>query len=137
MSLHRTIAASAAILALGLVVTGCTATPEENADAACDAYAELVGAVTEAQTALDESSTLEEIREARESVADAYDELEASLDDVDRDRIDALATAWESFDRAVDDLDDGLTVPEAAEELSDEVAAVRSAQEDLGTDLTC
>lgn len=123
--------------ALALSLSACSSDPEENETKACDAYAAYVGAVTEARVSLSSSSSVGEIREARDNVADKYEDLQSALDDVEQDRINALETSWNSYTDAVDDVDSDLTVPQAADELAPAVDQLEQAQADLGASLDC
>lgn len=111
--------------------------PEENAAAACDSYAEFVGAVAEARTSLSESSSIGEIRDARDNVSTAYDNLVVSAEQVNEDRLAALEESWNSYDEGVENLDPNLTVPEAAQQLRGNIESVVSAQNELGASLGC
>lgn len=123
--------------ALALSLSACSSDPEENENKACDAYAEYVGAVAEARVSLSSSSSIGEIREARDNVADKYEKLQSALDEVEQDRVDAVEDSWNSFTDAVDDVDGDLTVPEAADELSPAVDQLEQAQANLGASLDC
>ncbi|MGL3805670.1 hypothetical protein ACSYDW_06185 [Paeniglutamicibacter sp. R2-26] len=127
----------AVIAALGLPLSACSSSPQENASAACDSYAALVGAVAEVKTTLSSGSSIGEIQAARDKVKAAYTDLEKSLDKVGADRKEAVDAAVKDFDKAVSDVDKNLTVPQAKEALSDDIAKVEAAQADLKKDLAC
>ncbi|QBJ96431.1 hypothetical protein ERC79_11025 [Rhodococcus sp. ABRD24] len=141
MSRTKLLATTFVAGALMLSVVGCSSDDEnsavDNAAATCDAYAAFVGAVAEAQTSLDASSTLEEIGATRAEVAGAHDALATSATAVSQDRFDALSAAWAEYDQAVTNLDPNLTVPEAAQQLRGNVASIVSAQNALGSSLGC
>lgn len=137
MTLRRILAAPLLSGALAVSLVGCGSSPEENAQDACAAYETFTQSVTQATTSLSASSTIEEITDARDAVQSAYTDLDAALDNVSQDRRQALADAWESFNDAVSDTDDSLTVPEAVASLRDEVANLETARAALGEDLTC
>lgn len=123
--------------ALALTATACSSTPEENEAGACDAYKNFVEAVAGVQATVDGSSSVGDIREAREKVATTYKELEGSLDKVSADRKEALSGSWEQLSKAIEDLDENLSVPEAKTAISDEITALQSAQTSANADLKC
>lgn len=122
---------------LALSATACSPSPAENEAGACTAYNDFVAAVAGVQATVDGSSSVGEIREAREKVATTYKELEGNLDKVSADRKQALADSWEQLNKKIEDLDKDLSVPEAKAAISDELAALKSAQTSANTDLKC
>ncbi|MBP2414369.1 hypothetical protein JOF48_003168 [Arthrobacter stackebrandtii] len=122
---------------LGLSLGACSSSPSENKAAACQANTAFVEAVTGVQNSLDSSSTLAEIKAARDTVKTAYTELDKQLDKVGSDQVKALETAWKDLDDAVSGLDDNLTVPEAKVALEDSLAQVKNAQDKIESGLTC
>ncbi|NKR41600.1 hypothetical protein [Prescottella equi] len=127
--------------ALLLSAAGCSSDDDhsaaDNVAAACDSYAAWVGAVAEAQTSLDASSSLGEISDTRDEVSGAHDDLVASVTTVGQDRLDALSAAWVEYDQAVTNLDPNLTVPAAAQQLRGNIASIVEAQNALGSSLGC
>jgi len=123
--------------ALFLPLAACSSTPQENETAVCDAYASLVGSVSEARASLSKSSTIAEISDARDKIESSYKALQDSLAKVGEDRAANLQTAWDTFTKAVDDIDTESTVPEAAASLTDELADIESAQLKLDEALSC
>lgn len=135
---HLVIPSIVAATLLSLALSACSSpSPTENAASACTAYEALATAVSAAKISLDSSSTLEEIGESRDAVKDAYAELSGALDTVSADRQAALKSAWTEFDTAVSNIDENLTVPEAARELRDDVLKIEAAQRALEEDLSC
>ncbi|MGC0270284.1 hypothetical protein ACPROK_12020 [Glutamicibacter soli] len=122
---------------LALSATACSSSPAENEADACTAYNDFVAAVAGVQATVDGSSSVGEIREAREKVATTYKELEGNLDKVSADRKQALADSWEQLNKKIEDLDKDLSVPEAKAAISDELAALKTAQTSANTDLKC
>lgn len=122
---------------LGLSLGACSSSPSENKASACQAHTAFVDAVAGVQNSLDSSSTLAEIKAARDTVKTAYTELNKELDKVGSDQVKALETAWEDLDKAVSGLDDKLTVPEAKVALEDSMAEVKAAQDKIESGLTC
>lgn len=123
--------------AMILPLIACSSTPQENEAAVCDAYTSLVGSVSEARASLSTSSTIAEISDARDSIRSSYQELQDSLAKVGEDRAADLETAWDTFTKAVDDIDTDSTVPEAAASLTDELADIESAQLKFDEALSC
>ena len=122
---------------LGLSLGACSSSPSENKASACQANTAFVEAVAGVQNSLNSSSTLAEIKTARDKVKTAYTELNKQLDKVGSDQAKALETAWEDLDKAVSGLDDKLTVPEAKVALEDSLAQVKNAQDKIESGLTC
>lgn len=138
MTRYKTLIASVLVGgALAASLTACSSAPEENSAAACDAYGAFVDAVTEAKGSLTTSSTIGEITDARDSVKSAYANLDTAMADVAQDRQDALEEAWTAFDKAVTNVDQDLTVQEAADSLADDLAGVETAQSSLNDSLVC
>ncbi|MGL3805739.1 hypothetical protein ACSYDW_06530 [Paeniglutamicibacter sp. R2-26] len=122
---------------LGASLAACSSTPEENTAAACDSYAAFVGAVAEVKTSLTSAPTVGEIKEARDKVASSYADLQKSLEKVEADRKDALDAAWKNLDKAVSDVDSDMTVPQAKDSVSDDIAGVETAQKGISEALKC
>ncbi|PYI38044.1 hypothetical protein CVS30_12555 [Arthrobacter psychrolactophilus] len=133
----RIISALSLTATLALSVAACSSSPEENTASACSAQTAFVTAVNEVKTSLDESSTLAEIKVARDKVSTAYSTLNKELDNVGSDQAKELETAWKDLDKAVSDLDDGLTVPQAKDALSGSLSKVENAQTAVKTGLDC
>lgn len=129
----------AAFATLGLTLTACSDDDEkaaDNEDKACVAIGDFQTAVAEVGT-LTAASTVEEIREVREGVREAYEDLVDRIDDVAGDREAQLKTAYDAFNDAVDDLPDGATGPEALASLQEEAAAIQTAQGSVSDALSC
>lgn len=122
---------------LALSATACSSTPAENEAGACEAYNEFVAAVAGVQATIDGSSSVGEIREAREKVATTYKELEGKLDKVSADRKQAMADSWEQLNKKIEDLDENLSVPEAKAALTEDLTALKDAQTSANDDLKC
>lgn len=138
MQTIKTLPVLGAVALLAISLTGCsTATPVENADAACDAYSSFVGVVAEAKSSIDASSSIGDIAAARDDIKAEYAALNESLADVTTDRQIELEAAWGELDNTIAELDDTLTVPEAIQAVQGSVADVERAQEALAADLTC
>ncbi|MBD7995458.1 hypothetical protein H9639_09135 [Arthrobacter sp. Sa2CUA1] len=132
-------ALTAVFAAAALSAAACSGndTPAENTQSACDAYAEFSGTVSDARTSIDSSSTIEEIQAERDSIRNAYQDLGPALESVAEDRRTALDDAWKNFDDAVANIDESMTVPQAAASLSDDIDQIRSARDGLESDLGC
>lgn len=137
-STHRPFIALAVAAALTISMSSCgSPTPEENTAAACDAYAALASAVSDARTSLSADSTIDEIAEKRDAINKAYEDLEGALGDVGEDRQEAVKEAWESFNDKVDEVEGDSTVPQAIESLTSSIQQIQDAQTALNEDLTC
>lgn len=123
--------------AMALSLSACSSDPAENEAKACDAYASYVGAVAEARVSLSSSSSVGEIRDARDNVAKKYEDLQSAANDVEKDRVKALEESWNNYTDAVDDVNDDATVPQAADEVTPAVDQLEQAQANLGASLNC
>ncbi|KAM9865195.1 hypothetical protein ACIFOC_01724 [Leucobacter aridicollis] len=124
--------------ALALSLAACSSpAPEENEGAACDAYGEFATTVDDARASLSASSTIEEITAARDEVQQSYEKLQEALVEVNKDRDSLLEDAWADFDKAINDIDPTMTVPDAVASLQEEVAAIEAAKQGLDESLTC
>lgn len=138
MNRNREFFASVALCGgLALSLTACGDSSEENTSTACAAYDAFVLSVSDARESLNPSSTIGEITAARDRVKDAYADLDDALTNVSEDRENALEDAWSSFDDAAGDIDEEMTVPEAAGTLSDDVSRIETAHSALGEELVC
>ncbi|RNE48240.1 hypothetical protein C5L39_10310 [Corynebacterium alimapuense] len=123
---------------LSLSLLGCsTATEEENEASACESYDALVLALSDASAAVDSSSTIGEISDARESVADAYADFNEALEEVGADRSAALEDAWDDLEGSFNSVDDEQTIPQAVETVTPAIENVQNAQEDMSEALSC
>lgn len=121
-----------------VLVSACsTNSPEENQAAACSAYESFVGALNGAQEAMNSSTTVGEVRAARDTLASSYNSLADAMGNVAEDRQGEVDEAWKKFDSAVSDLSEDQAASDAVQSLSDEFASVANAQESALASLKC
>lgn len=129
--------AAAFAASLAVSMTACSSTPAENEADACGAYTGFVEAVAGADATIDGSSSVGEIREAREKIATAYDELDGKLGEVSADRKQALADSWKDLSKAIEDVNEDQDLPEAKASITEQIDAVKAAHASANTDLNC
>ncbi|MFD2792220.1 hypothetical protein ACFS27_01525 [Promicromonospora vindobonensis] len=126
---------------VGLMILGTAAcsseTPEENTQEACSAAEELTVALDNFDMTLSPDATVDEVMDARESVRQAWQELDAAADDVAQDRGQALDDAWSGLEDSIDDVSGDATIADAAESLRDDAVEVQEARDALADDLGC
>jgi hypothetical protein len=126
--------------ALGLAVgmlSGCSASPEENVTKACGASDAFAAALKNFRETLKPDATIVEIRAAREEVSNTYNDLKGAAANVAKDRTDELASATDDFKAAVDAVPDDATVPQAIDSLKNEAAKVDTARKGVASELKC
>ncbi|MDR7384986.1 hypothetical protein [Promicromonospora iranensis] len=127
------------LVGLMIVATaGCSGeTPEENTQEACSAAEQLTVALDNFDMTLSPGATVDEVRDARDTVREAWQELDAAADDVAQDRGEALDEAWEDFEQSVEDVNGDATIKDAADSLRDDAVEVQQARDALADDLGC
>jgi ElaB/YqjD/DUF883 family membrane-anchored ribosome-binding protein len=127
----------ALVLILACAGAGCVQPSEEEAEAQlCQDLGEL-GAALEGMENTSLRSSVGDIRDGRDQVQSAMEKVRDSAGQVANIRLDKLNAAYEDLDRAVQDLPDDATVPEAIQTIRPYVQAVRDEQRSLYADLNC
>ena len=136
---HPLLAGSIALGAALALLTGCgsTDTPQENESQVCAATKAYASALTSFKDALTPTSTVDQVRTAREEVVKTHNELIDASEAVAKDRVDAVKEAEQSLDRAVKAVPDDATLAQARASLRDEAVKVQAALSDLGTAASC
>jgi len=127
----------ALVLILACAGAGCVQPSEKEAEAQlCQDLGEL-GAALENMENTTLRSSVGDIRDGRDQVKSAMEKVRDSAAEVANIRLDRLNAAYEDLDRAVQDLPDDATVPEAIQTIRPYVQAVRDEQRNLYADLNC
>ena len=127
----------ALVLILACAGAGCVQPSEKEAEAQlCQDLGEL-GAALENMENTTLRSSVGDIRDGRDQVKSAMEKVRDSAGQVANIRLDKLNAAYEDLDRAVQDLPDDATVPEAIQTIRPYVQAVRDEQRNLYADLNC
>lgn len=127
----------ALVLILACAGAGCVQPSEKEAEAQlCQDLGEL-GAALENMENTTLRSSVGDIRDGRDQVKSAMEKVRDSAAEVANIRLDKLNAAYEDLDRAVQDLPDDATVPEAIQTIRPYVQAVRDEQRNLYADLNC
>lgn len=134
---------TAAAMALGtsmmmIGLAGCSSpTPQENVSQACEAADAFGTALQEVRSSLMPEATVDELRTARNQLADSYEDLLKESGDVAEDRLEELDTNVDGFRDAVDEIDDDTKVPDAVDSLRNEANDVETAMDNLRSELNC
>ena len=127
-------------MTLGWVFSACDddddETPEDATAALCTDLAELGNALG-AYGDLTVDSTIEEVEDAQDEVAGAYDAVIESAGDVADARVDELETAYEELANSVDDVSGDDTVGEAITGIATQAAEVEVARASLDNAVNC
>ncbi|MDQ0734482.1 hypothetical protein [Arthrobacter agilis] len=115
-----------------------SSTPEEaGAARLCEAATAFSGAVTGFRDTVTPEATIEELRSARDEVVKTYREMDRAAMDVAEERMTAVAAAERKLEKAVDDVREQATVPEAVESLRNEASDLQTAVTDLAKEVEC
>lgn len=127
----------ALVLVLACVGAGCVQPSEQEAEAQlCQDLGDLRAALESMEnTSL--RSTVGDIREGRDQVQSAMDNVRESASQVANLRIDDLNAAYENLNQAVENLPDEATAVEAIQTIRPQIQAVRDEQQNLSADLNC
>lgn len=130
--MSRTIALVLMMMALVLGVAGC-GSDDATQEAKDQLQQDLVDfkAAVDDLAALSPESTIEEIKDADQAVDDAWANVAESAVDVKEAEIEDVEQAWEDLGAAVDDISGDMTPAEAKESISDDVAALQTAYDEL------
>ncbi|RZM75645.1 hypothetical protein [Leptolyngbya iicbica] len=108
-----------------------------------DAEAALCGAIDDfgsslaAYGQLTADSTVDELQTAREDVVSSYEAMKTAANTVQDARIVGVETAYADLQRTVDGISGRDTLGEAATQVSESLATVQTAREQLYSDLSC
>ncbi len=124
-------------LVMACIGAGCVQPSEQEAEAQlCKNLGEL-GVALENMENTSLRSSVGDIRDGWDQVKSAMENVRKSSTQVTRIRLDKLNTAYDNLGRAVQDLPDDATVPQAIQTLRPEIQAVRDEQQNLLADLNC
>jgi hypothetical protein len=125
------------LVALPLVLAGCAQPNTEEAEAdLCTNLADLETALVDLSQ-INTDSQVRELRTAKENVAKAYQNVQDSAATVEEARLNDLQTAYDEFDKTVNDISGRDTVGEAATSVAASMANIQTAREQLSTGLNC
>jgi DNA repair exonuclease SbcCD ATPase subunit len=128
---------AAVLLVLAGAAAGCVQPTEEEAEAQlCEDLAALRAALDNFEN-INRTSTVEEIRDARDQVGSAMQDVRDSADQLEDIRVDELDAAYSNLENAVEDLPDDATAGEALQTIRPELQAVRDARQNLTAELNC
>ncbi|MCK9343965.1 MAG: hypothetical protein M0P33_08655 [Massilibacteroides sp.] len=127
----------AMVLILACAGAGCVQPSEEEAEAQLCQDLEELGAALESMENTSLRSSVGDIRDGRDQVQSAMENVRESAGQLANVRVDDLNAAYEDLDRSVQDLPDDATVVEAIQTIRPQVQAVRDERQQLFTDLNC
>jgi hypothetical protein len=126
------------MIGTALVLGACSddETEEEATSSYCSDLAAL-GTALNAYGDLNASSTIDEVEQAQEDVADAYQAVQDSAADVADARLDDLEAAYDELAASVNDISGDDTVGEAITNIATQANAVEAARADLFSSADC
>jgi hypothetical protein len=127
----------AGVLILACAAAGCTQPTQEQAQAQLCQNLDELGVALQNMAALNASSSVGDIRDARDQVQSAMDNVRNSANQVANVRLENLNTAYNNLDQTVQALPNDASVPEALQTIQPEVQDVRDARQNLSTELNC
>jgi hypothetical protein len=117
----------AACLSVGLL-TACEDEPsaDEARDALCDDLSAFRDATQELSD-IDANSTVGELEDARDDLAAAWDDVQASAEDVDDPKLEELEEAYASLEATIDGIDEETMISDAIADVQADLEAVDAA----------
>ncbi|MBA7468647.1 hypothetical protein ES707_03899 [subsurface metagenome] len=125
------------VLILACAGAGCVQPTQEQAEAQLCQNLEELGVALQNMQNLNASSSVGDIRDTRDQVQSAMENVRNSADQLADVRIDNLNAAYEDLDQTVQDIPDDATVVEAIQTVRPKVQAVRDARQNLTAELNC
>jgi hypothetical protein len=105
---------------------------------AAEAQAALCSNLTaEEFTNLDRYSTTGEVKAAADVVRHSFEAVQQANAEVRNAQVDALENAYQDLQGAIDDLPDETPIAEAVRSLQPQIAAVRSARQEVTSGVEC
>ena len=134
---YRSRVAGATVLVIAaLVGTGCGESTEDAEQALCADLSTLrTSVVTLAETSSD--TTVDDYKQARENVHEAWADVKASADNLGDERFDDVEDAWEDVADSIDDVDNDATLGEARDEITGTLKTYATAERDLASRIDC
>jgi len=128
----------AVLLLLGGVLAACQPVPDTGAAeaAVCTSLSTMKTAVAGLANTTS-TTTVGELKDAKQSVTEAWTTVKASSTALDQARVNELEQAFNSLDTAVDDIPDDATIQQATDSIQDELAAVNTAWDGLNSAANC
>jgi len=125
------------VLILASAAAGCVQPSQEEAQAQlCQDLGQL-GVALENMQDLNATSSVGDIRDARDQVRSAMEDVRSSADQVTNIRVDELNAAYDELDRTVQSVPDDASVPEALQTIRPKVQDVVDARQNLTAELNC
>ena len=125
------------VLILACAAAGCVQPSQEEAQAQLCQDLGKLGVALQDMQGLNATSSVGDIRDARDQVQSAMEDVRSSADQVTNVRVDELNAAYDNLDRAVKSVPDDASVPEALQAIRPEVQGVVNARQNLTTELNC
>jgi hypothetical protein len=88
-------------------------------------------------TNLDRYSTTGEVKAAADMVRHSFEAVQQANAEVNNAQVEALENAYQDLRGAIDDLPDETPIPEAVRSLQPQIAAVRSARQEVTSGVEC
>jgi len=126
-----------AVLILACAAAGCVQPSQEEAQAQLCQDLGKLGVALQGMQGLNATSSVGDIRDARDQVQSAMEDVRSSADQVTNVRVDDLNAAYDDLDRAVQGVPDDASVPEALQTIRPEIQGVVDARQNLTAELNC
>ncbi|MFE7504273.1 hypothetical protein [Promicromonospora sp. NPDC057488] len=135
--MRRTAGVLVGLMLLGTAACSGGDTAEENTAQACGAADDLTTALDDFRSTLTPDATVDDVRAARDELSSAWQTFDSAATEVVQDRSEELDEAWAGLQKAVDDVAGDATVAGALSTLQDEAAGVKTARDDVVSELDC
>jgi archaellum component FlaC len=118
-------------------VAGCGQPTTAEAEATlCNDLGQLEASLAELAQ-INANSQVNDLRQARENVANAYKNVQTAAQAVEEARLDDLQMAYDDLDKTVNNISGRETVGEATVQIADGMANVKAARQELSAGLQC
>jgi len=125
------------MIALPLLLAGCGQPTTAEAEATlCSDLGQLETSLAELAQ-INANSQVNDLRQARENVANAYKNVQTAAQAVEEARLDDLQMAYDDLDKTVNNISGRETVGEATVQIADGMANVKAARQELSAGLQC
>jgi hypothetical protein len=83
------------------------------------------------------SSTVNDFRAARDEVKANFEQVKLTAQNVQEAKVAELETAYQNLDKAIQDVPESATLQQAMDSVSEQIAAVEMARDQMNVDLNC
>lgn len=83
------------------------------------------------------SSTVSDLRAARDEVKTNFEQVQVTAQNIQEAKVSELETAYQSLDKAIQDIPESATLQQAMTSVSEQIVAVETARDQMNADLNC